>query len=85
MARMLIGNIAPETSDEEVKALLVKYGFPECDAMERIVGTGSRPSVIVVFEGAAPVVLEQLQPRVHNLFWKDRRLHVSVMSESRWS
>jgi len=29
--------------------------------------------------------LQKLQPRVHNLFWKDRRLNVSVMSTTRWN
>lgn len=85
MARLLIGNIAPETSDDEVKALLVKYGFPDCDGMERIVGNGSRPAVMVTFEGADAVALEGLQARMQNLYWKNRRLNVSLMSESRWS
>lgn len=85
MARMLIGNVAPETSDDEVKALLTKYGFPDCDSMQRVAGTGSRPAVMVVFEGCDAAALEALQARVQNLYWKDRRLTVSLMSETRWS
>lgn len=85
MARLWIGNIAPETSDDEVKALLVKYGFPEYDGIERVAGDGSRPAVMVSFAGADAGTLEQLQARMQNLYWKDRRLNVSVMSESRWS
>ena len=79
MASLWIGNIAPGTSDEELKALLIRYGFPEYDAIEHVNGDGSRPAVMITFEGADAVVLQQLQPRVHNLYWKDRRLNVSVM------
>ncbi|HEX2831304.1 MAG TPA: RNA-binding protein [Burkholderiales bacterium] len=85
MARLWIGNIAPETSDDEVKALLVKYGFPEYDGIERVAGDGTRPAVMVTFAGADAPTLEKFQARMQNLFWKDRRLNVSVMSESRWS
>ena len=31
------------------------------------------------------VQLQQLQPRVHNLYWKERRLNVSVIDASRWT
>ena len=84
MAQLWIGNIAPGTSDEELKALLVKYGFPAFDSIEHVPGDGSRPAVMVSFDTTDPLKLQQLQPRVHNLYWKDRRLNVSVISGSRW-
>jgi hypothetical protein len=84
MARLWIGNIAPGTPDEEVKALLVKYGFPEFDGIEQVTGDGSRPAVMLTFEGADARSLEQLSKRMHNLYWKERRLSVMVMSGSRW-
>jgi hypothetical protein len=79
MATLWIGNIAPGTSDEELKALLVKYGFPAFDAIEHFPGDGSRPAVTVTFDKTDAMLLQQLQPRVHNLYWKERRLNVSVM------
>lgn len=85
MAQLWIGNIAPGTSDDEVKALLVKYGFPEFDGIQHIPGDGSRPAAMVMFEGTDPLKLQQLQPRVHNLYWKERRLNVSVISGPRWN
>ncbi len=85
MARLWIGNIAPGTSDDELKALLVKYGFPAFDAIQHVPGDGSRPAVLLTFEGADDSALRQLQGRVHNLFWKDRKLMVEVMSGSRWN
>jgi hypothetical protein len=85
MATMWIGNFKPGTSDDELKGLLVKYGFPAFDAIEHIPGDGSRPAAILTFNAANSLSLQQLQPRVHNLFWKDRRLNVEVLSESRWN
>jgi hypothetical protein len=84
MAQLWIGNIAPGTSDDEVKALLVKYGFPEFDEIQHVPGDGSRPAAMVTFQGTDPLTLQQLQPRIHSLFWKERRLNVSVISGSRW-
>jgi hypothetical protein len=79
MATLWIGNIAPGTSDDELKALLVKYGFPAFDGIEHIAGDGSRPAVMLTFYQTDAMQLQQLQARVHNLFWKERRLNVSVM------
>ena len=84
MAELWIGNVPPNTTDEEVKALLVKYGFPAYDDIERVPGDGSRPAVKVWFESADAQQLEQLQTRIQNLFWKDRRLNVTVVSAARW-
>ena len=84
MAKLWIGNIPAGTSDDELKALLVKYGFPAFDGIEHIEGDGSRPAAIATFEATDAMDLQQLQPRVHNLFWKDRRLNVEVMSGARW-
>ncbi|MGZ5172379.1 MAG: RNA recognition motif domain-containing protein [Burkholderiales bacterium] len=85
MAKLWIGNIAPDTSDEELKALLVKYGFPQFDGIQHVPGDGSRPAAMVTFEATDAMKLQQLQPRVHNLFWKNRRLNVEVISGSRWN
>lgn len=79
MAMLWIGNIPPDTSDEELKALLVKYGFPACDGIQHVPGDGSRPAAMVTFETTDMIVLQKLQTRMDNLFWKDRRLNVSVM------
>ena len=84
MASLWIGNIAPGTSDEELKAFLVKYGFPAFDAVEHVAGDGTRPAVVCTFNMTDPMALQALQTRVHNLYWKDRRLNVTVVSHARW-
>jgi hypothetical protein len=85
MAQLWIGNIAPGTSDGELKDFLVKYGFPAFDGIEHVPGDGSRPAVMLTFEGTDAMKLQQLQVRVQSLYWKNRRLNVSVITGSRWN
>jgi len=78
MAKLLVGNLPPNTSEEDLKALLVKYGFPPFTSMETIAGGGSRPAVALDFEGVDAETLRKLVPRVHDLFWVDRRINVML-------
>ena len=34
MSRLLLSNIDPDTSDEEIQAFLEKYGFPPFDSLD---------------------------------------------------
>jgi hypothetical protein len=85
MATLWIGNIPPNTSEEELKALLIKYGFPAWDQITHVPGDGSRPAAMIKFAGSSASALQRLQPRLQSLFWKDRRLTVSVMADPRES
>ncbi|MCU0806070.1 MAG: RNA-binding protein [Burkholderiales bacterium] len=78
MAKLLVGNLPPDTKEEDLKALLVKYGFPPFTSMEAVAGDGSRPAAALEFEGVAAETLRKLAPRVHDLFWVDRRINVLV-------
>lgn len=78
MSKLLIDNVATGTSDEEVKELLLRYGFPPCDGIEHLPGDGSRITLMLTFADASAAALHNLQPRIHKLFWKDRRLEVEV-------
>lgn len=78
MAKLLVGNLPPNTAEEDLKALLVKYGFPPFTSMEAIPGDGSRPAVALEFEGVDAETLRKLTLRVHDLFWVDRRISVMV-------
>lgn len=82
MARLWIGNIEQNTSDEDLQELLTKYGFPKFDAIERVPGDGSRPAAIFTFEGVSSEGISLLVPRVHDLFWKRRKLTVQVMRDN---
>jgi len=81
MPRLLLTNVEPGTSDDEIRDFLVKYGFPPFDAIAHEPGDGSRPSVLVTFADADPTALFKLQQRVHNMFWKKRKLAARILQD----
>ncbi|MGJ7509850.1 RNA-binding protein [Variovorax sp. GT1P44] len=81
MARMLLGNIESGTSEDEVKAFLVKYGFPEFDEVEHVPGDGSRPAMLLTFRNVQPEGLRKLKERIHDMYWKKGRLTARVLSD----
>jgi hypothetical protein len=81
MAALLINHIEDSTSDDEIKEFLVKYGFPAFDQIERIAGDGSRPAVLLTFEGKSAAALRTLLPRIHRVFWKNRTITALIMRE----
>jgi RNA recognition motif-containing protein len=81
MADLWIGNVDENTSDDEIRAFLIKYGFPSFDEIQRHQGTGTRPAVVLTFHDTTPDGLRGLQSRIHNMFWKGRSLVVQVVPE----
>jgi hypothetical protein len=81
MSDLWLGNVESDASDDEIKEFLVKYGFPPFDAIEHLPGDGSRPAVRLTFNEADVETLRSLQPRIQDMFWKNRKLQVQVMSE----
>ncbi|MFZ4287575.1 RNA-binding protein [Variovorax sp. HJSM1_2] len=81
MSRLLLGNIAPGTTDDEVRGLLEKYGFPLPDQIEHAEGDGSRPAMLLIYEDVDATTLTKLQQRIHNLYWKRRKLNAMLMSD----
>ncbi|SAL60762.1 hypothetical protein AWB67_02970 [Caballeronia terrestris] len=79
MAELWIGNVADDTSDEEIKEFLIRYGFPAYDEIQRVPGAGSRPAVLLTFNNVEPHSLRSLEGRIHNLFWKNRTINVNVV------
>jgi hypothetical protein len=73
--KLWIGNIAPGTSDEEIKELVKKYA-PEltCTGIERVEGTGSRPGALLEFTGAGAGGIDTLIQRLNGVYWKNRSL-----------
>jgi hypothetical protein len=48
--KLWIGNIAPETPDEEIRELVRKYAPDlECTQIQRVDGDGSRPAAVLEF------------------------------------
>jgi hypothetical protein len=81
MADLLIANIEDETTDEEIRNFLVKYGFPPFDEIQEVPGTGSRPAVLLTFNGLDATTLRNLQGRIHNIMWRGRTITARIMHE----
>jgi len=77
-----IGNIAPDTTDEELKAFLVKYGAPAFTSIQHVPGDGSRPAAIVTFEGVSTEELAKIVLRLNGMYWKERSLIVQTLLHS---
>lgn len=80
MADLWLGNLDAKASDEEIKEFLMRYGFPPFDSIEHIPGDGTRPAVRLSFDKASPEALRRLQPRIHDMFWKNRRINAQVLA-----
>ncbi len=79
MAALLINQVEDTTSDEDVRAFLVKYGFPAPDAVKRVPSEGDRPAVLVTFDSVTEPELQALLPRIHQMFWKNHTISALVM------
>ena len=72
--KLWIANIAPGTTDDEIKAFVKKYGPElECTGIQRVEGDGSRPAAALEFSGTS-VALGNLNIRLNGMYWKGRSL-----------
>jgi hypothetical protein len=73
--KLWMGNMAPDTSDEEIKELVKRYA-PDltCTSIQRVEGTGSRPGAMLEFAGGGMGSIENLSRRLNGIYWKKREL-----------
>jgi hypothetical protein len=72
--KLWIANIAPGTTDDEIKALVKKYGPAlECISIQREEGDGTRPAAGLEFSGTSKD-LGNLNLRLSGMYWKGRAL-----------
>ncbi len=77
--KLWIGNVAPGTSDDELKAFLKKYAPDlECATIARVEGAGNRPAAMIGFEEASKAGLDALGRRLNGMYWKGRSLVSTV-------
>ena len=81
MASLLIGNVDDSASDDEIRELLARYGFPPCDSIEHMAGSGNHHAVLLRYGGAPADALRSLQSRIQDLYWKNRKINVSVIDQ----
>ena len=78
--RLWMGNIAPGTDDDELKAFVKKYAPDlECIKNQRVEGSGSRPGAILEFAGGKLGDMEKLSLRLNGMYWKERALVCSTL------
>jgi hypothetical protein len=76
--KLWIGNIAPGTSDDELRAFVARYGLETVDSIEQVAGEGSRPAAILEVT-ATTEVLARVTQRLNGMYWKGRSLNVQTM------
>lgn len=81
MSLMMISNLHPDTTEDQLKEFLARYGFPAYDEYERQEGDGTRPSVTLAFHTLELAQLYQLQPRIHGVFWNGHKINALVLRE----
>ncbi len=76
--KLWLANLAPGTTDDEIKAFVKKYGPElECVRIQREDGDGSRPGAVLEFTGSSEA-LGKLNLRLSGLYWKGRSLMSSM-------
>ena len=78
--RLWIGNLDPQTSDDELREFLGKYTRLRVAGIVRHPGDGSRPAAMIELEGTDLAELDAAQRRLHGMYWKNRSLHVAIPS-----
>jgi hypothetical protein len=79
--KLWIGNMAPDTSDEEIGAFVKKYA-PELEVkrITRVDGDGSRPGASIEFADTPYGSVEKIAMRLHGMYWKGKELFVQTMA-----
>ncbi len=80
MERLWIANIAPDTTDDELRAFVKKYAPDiDCTEIQRVEGTGARPAALMAFSNKKFDTLGKLALRLDGMYWKGRPLGCSTM------
>jgi hypothetical protein len=78
--KLWLGNVAPDTTDDEIRDLVNNYSPGlEVKNIDRIEGDGSRPAVAVEFVDAPFGAAEKTAMRLHRMQWKGRELFAQTM------
>ena len=78
--RLWIGNLAPGTTDDEIKEFLKKYASDlDSTAIERVEGAGTHPAAIITMTGGTTMALANLALRLNGMYWKGRTLNCNTL------
>ena len=74
--QLWIGNLAPDTTDDELRELVRKYAKLEVARIRREDADGAHPGAVLEFEGVDRGALYEAQRRLNGMFWKEHTLRV---------
>lgn len=79
--KLWMGNIAPGTSDDEIREFVGKYA-PDLTikSIQRVDGDGSRPAASIEFLDTPYGSVEKISMRLHGMHWKGRELFVQALA-----
>ena len=77
--KLWIGNIAPGTTEAELREFLAKYGLAEIGFIEHVEGDGSRPAAVLEVAVTQEALYKVVQ-RLNGMYWKGRSLTVQAMT-----
>ena len=76
--QLWIGNLAPGTTEDEVRELVRKYAKLEIAQIRWEDRDGAHPGVILEFDQGTRADLYEAQRRLSGMHWKDRTLRVHL-------
>ena len=78
--KLWIGNMAPDTSDDEIRAFVKKYAPDlEIKTLQRVEGDGTRPGASIEFVDTPYGSVEKISMRLNGMYWKERQLLVQTL------
>jgi RNA recognition motif-containing protein len=79
--KLWIGNMAADTTDDEIRAFVKKYAPDlEIKAIQRVDGDGSRPAASIEFVDTPYGSVEKISMRLHGMHWKGKELFVQTQA-----
>jgi len=79
--KLWIGNIAPGTTDDELREFVKKYAPDlEIKTIQRVEGDGSRPAASIEFVDTPYGSVEKISMRLNGMYWKERQLLVQTLA-----
>jgi len=81
MSRILLSNLDPGTSDEELRAFLARFGMPPCSRTEHVPCKATRLAVELQFGEIDFGSLCFFLARIRDIFWKGRQISAVMLRE----
>jgi len=78
--KLLVSNLPHKATIDDIEALVFRYSHAACREIELIGETDEHPAALVAVKGANWTTLNNIQRRLHGIYWHRCRLSVQVLS-----